>query len=73
MVSEVRSQEQAEDSFNCRIAKSSGYFSLNKFTERCYEFVYKEEDRLSWSDARQYCQDNNGRLVNIDQRDKQVS
>ena len=50
-----------------------GYQFLNTATDRCYQYVYEKDMRMTWSDARQYCQDKFGRLVNIDDKTKQVS
>lgn len=50
-----------------------GYKFINYRTEVCFQLVYEEALRKSWSDARQYCQDRAGRLINIDTQSKQVT
>ena len=49
-----------------------GYQFENEITERCYQFVYALEDRKTWDQAREYCQTNGGRMINIENADKQV-
>jgi len=49
-----------------------GYQFENEITERCYQFVSAKDDRKTWDQAREYCQNNGGRLLNIESSDKQT-
>jgi len=65
------SAQQTSDLKFCK-TDLKGYLFEDSIIERCYQLVYKLEDRLSWSDARDYCQVNGGRMLNIESPEKQV-
>lgn len=64
------SAQQTSDLKFCK-TDLKGYLFEDSIIERCYQLVYKLEDRLSWSDARDYCQVNGGRMLNIESPEKQ--
>lgn len=72
VVSAQNSNSQSKSEPKFCLPNLKGWLFENPNTQRCYEFVTAKDDRLSWSEARDYCQLNGGRLVNIEDQNKQV-
>ncbi|XP_067946621.1 uncharacterized protein [Watersipora subatra] len=70
LIISVKGQQQKKQLRFC-LPTLKGYLFENTVTQRCYQFVTAEEDRENWERAREYCQLNSGRLLNIKDNDKQ--